>query len=267
MRIFVFAVVFIFIYIVEGDHFGNVSCFPGAIYRKALSEPNFWQGIEGEILLPFTHFDESRKDDQGRYLDNPSIYMGGTGGEEIDTGLSWEVIKLPNGTETIQGEAFRPFWRGELVPNGWGSAPDVPDYYYYPGDLLTMSCKIFGEDILQLNTKVIKRGTYAIQRHAPLHPPPFTTLFNASGFSLHDKVQLKRVNSIDQSGNEDKPVQPTTTEVLDAAWNYVMLIHKNGKRVPMIDFIDFRCPSKDYITIRGHSVLGGEIIDINKQHS
>ena len=53
-------------FVVHGE--GKVSadpCFPGAIYRKALSPLDTWISIEAEVVLPSTQFDSKRVDSKG----------------------------------------------------------------------------------------------------------------------------------------------------------------------------------------------------------
>src|SRR5690606_715630 len=60
----------------------------------------------------------------------------------------------------------------------------------------------------------------------------FTTVFDASSFRKGGLQQYKRVNGLDQSGNEGNPVQPTNTRIADSTWQEVWLL-RDHKRVPM----------------------------------
>lgn len=246
-------------------------CFPGAYYRKAVSSVDEWTGIEGIITLPKISFDARRvKPGGGRYLDNPSIYMGGRSGrQEIDCGLTWEVIREPDGSVSVKGKAFRPFWRN----NKWYNAPARPEYYYYPGDTIRMSCRVVGPEKLFMTVELLARANpdkkFDIKEYEQKGSKPlsvFQTEFKALNFGKDKKQQYKRVNAIDQSGNEGKSVQPTQTRVSNAVWHGVWL-WRGDYKLPMVPerFTDMRCPDERHFLITGqrNSGPGGEIISIN----
>ena len=89
----------------------------------------------------------------------------------------------------------------------------------------------------------------------------FTTIFAASAFQVGGLQQYKRVNGLDQSGNEGKPVQPTGTVIKDAVWQEVWLLRDN-KRVPMTPerFTDMRCPDPKHITVSPVGLSGETVI-------
>ncbi|WAC39315.1 hypothetical protein [Pedobacter sp. SL55] len=122
-------------------------CFAGAYYRKLVSSHDYWRGIEGTVVLPTIVFDEDRKHPKktGQYLDNPSIYLGGSmGNQETDIGLTWEVVKEENGQISKSRKAFRPFLRRTEHESGQKSvfenAPAQKEYYWYPGKKLKCLC-------------------------------------------------------------------------------------------------------------------------------
>lgn len=95
----------------------------------------------------------------------------------------------------------------------WAEAPSVSNYWYYPGDVVRMSCGLNGSaDSLRLTVALIKRGEIGIAAGAPepSNETEFVTDFSALGFTPGASFTLKRVNAIDQSGNEGNEVQPTT---------------------------------------------------------
>lgn len=244
----------------------SLPCFPGAYYRKAVSSFDTWTGIEGTITLPQLELDPSRVKPTGRFLDNPSIYMGGrSGSQEIDAGLTWEVIRETNGSVSAVAKAFRPFWRN----NQWHNAPAVPDYYYYPGDTVRMSCRTVEEGRLALTVELLARsGTVASEEILEVTQPisVFTTVFDTSSFGPGKIQQFKRVNAIDQSGNEGQPVQPTKARVAKAMWHEVSL-WRADQRLPFtpMRFTDMRCPLPDHFVIVSatDSSLGAETISIS----
>lgn len=240
-------------------------CFPGAIYRKAVSSRDVWTGIEGIVTLPRPAFDPQRTNrETGRPLDNPSIYLGGRAGhQEIDAGVSWEVIQEPDGSVSTQRKAFRPFWRNEK----WSSGPAEPDYYYHPGDTLRMSVATREPGKLVLEIALLHRaGTPAPASLADAEPISVLTVpFDAASFGPGKVQEFKRVNAIDQSGNEGKPAQPTRTTVSPARWHAVHLLRGSDRR-PMTSsrFTDMRCPDPALVGVEPapDPTTGGETITL-----
>lgn len=210
--------------------------FPGAYYRKAVSSFDLWTGIEGVVTLPELITDPAREDSR-RPLDNASIYMGGNGsGQEIDAGLTWD--------NNVGG--WRPFWRNEK----WANAPLVQDLFvWYPGETVRMSVVVAGPGKLRLT----------IQDEGPDPQKAFTTVFDAWGFGPGVRQQFKRVNAIDQVGNEGKPVQPTKARVTAAVWKEVWLWRRDVK-VPFTAerFTDMRAPNADHFVIGTPAAADGQ---------
>lgn len=236
-------------------------CFAGAIYRKAVSSADQWDGIEGIVTLPDIEFDPARfSKERGRYLDNPSIYMGGRAGEqEIDAGLTWEVIREPDGTISKERKAFRPFWRNET----WNTAPLNDSLCFYPGDTVRMRCATTGRGQMVIAISLIAQGPNAPQDGPQLSV--WEVNFTAKSFGIGLPQEFKRVNAIDQVANEGKPAQATTTRVSGARWKSVALI-RNGAHVPMTPsrFTDMRCPvpeSVQVVPLAGDPT--GEVIILN----
>jgi hypothetical protein len=207
-------------------------CFPGAIYRKAVSSYEQWVGIRGEVTLPQFHPDPDRLNPKsGRPLDNSSIYIGGRCDEqEIDAGLTWEIVRRGDGSVTPTPHAFRPFWRN----TAWYNAPATPDYYYFPGDTIRMSCRLVDEEKLELEIVLLERGPHAKAALAELGhqwvdaPTTLTVTFDAPTFHLSEPREFKRVNAIDQYGNEGESVQATAARVEGALWRRVELLAADG---------------------------------------
>ena len=268
----------------------SLPCFPGAYYRKAVSSQDTWSGIEGVITLPQFTPDKNRTNpDTGRPLDNPSIYMGGKAkDQEIDAGVSWEVIKEADGNVSKVGKAFRPFWRNK----DWHSGPANPDFYYYPGDQVRIRIETLETNKLHMSIELLSRGEAGKQATTPAPdlmttetastsgtkkiiataslpapgapkahgkdfsataPDAVTSLsvtFDAPNFGPDQIQEFKRVNAIDQSGNEGKPAQPTAARATDATWTDVYLL-RGRMRVPMSAnrFTDMRCPGPKNFTV------------------
>ena len=242
----------------------HVPCFQGAYYRKIVSSQDKWIGIKGKVTLPSIEFDESRKNDAkpGQYLDNPSVYMGGSmDGQETDIGLTWEVIKYEDGTVSKERLAFRPFFRRTDHKSGekdiWIYAPASKEFYWYPKETVEMSVEVVADK----KVKIIVKG-------AGKH---FEQIFDCAGYTLNGLGEFKRVNAIDQVRNEGRPAQPTKTTVSGAKWEYTTLIRReNGNRLefPMHQrrYTDMRCPQVSFFDInqsKQEFQLGGEEINIS----
>lgn len=244
----------------------SLPCFPGAYYRKAVSSLDVWTGIEGAVTLPTPRFDEGRRREKNpeQFLDNPSVYVGGRGeGTEIDAGVTWEVVRLPDGTTSADRRAFRPFWRNK----GWHAAEARPEWYFYPGDTIRMRIETGAAGKLTLRVELVSRGeagekATAAYGAATRPAGPLVQEFDASGFTPGRPQQFKRVNAIDQVGREGKEVEATRAAATGAVWKEVTLL-RGAERVPMEPkrFTDMRCPGEKYFTVRsGES--GGERVDI-----
>lgn len=226
-----------------------LSCFPGAYYRKAASSFDVWTGIEGIIILPEHAVDPSRFGSKGP-LDNFSIYMGGrAGNQEVDAGVLWEITKDEFGNIDYNKRAYRPFWR----VTSWNNAPAKEEYYWYPGDKIRIRVEVVSMGLLRLTVEDAK----------PQPVKSFSVEFSASQFGIGLTQQFKRVNAIDQSGNEGKPVQPTKAKVIGALWEEVFLLRGN-KSYPFTPnrFTDMRCPDEIYFDIKTLNTNGGEAISI-----
>ena len=259
------------------------SCFPGAWYRKVVSSQDSWLGIEATVTLPDFELDQNRYDQtKEKFLDNPSVYFGGYAGAESDAGLTWTLVGetaecLKPSKESL---AFRPFWRyihGEQ--NTWENSDyRHPEHYYLPGDKLRISVFSPKPDYLQMQIEVLEKTTipkyverrksWRIENDAPTHfiTPPFPSIGHGG-----KHAEFKRVNAIDQSGNEGKAAQPTNSQVFECIWHEVYLYREIKGEVVKVPFsrerqIQMACPSLDAFTIKEDHVddsLGGEIVAIH----
>ena len=243
----------------------NSPCFNGSYYRKAMSSQDVWLGITGTVILPTISFDPARinPSNTAQYLDNPSVYMGGTAnGQETDIGMTWEVIKDANGNVTADRRAFRPFLRRSAYPITnqvaiYTNAPAQAGYYWYQGDTVTMSVLVASNGIIHF----IVQG----------EDKKYECDFPADGYQLSSPIIFKRVNAIDQVSNEGNPIQPTKTKVTGSKWlsTYLYRIY-NGSivKAPMHQtrFTDMRCPDSKYFiisTTADKDKVGGESIGID----
>lgn len=240
------------------------TCFNGAYYRKAVSSKDVWLGISGTVVLPKITFDQSRlnKRNPGQFLDNPSVYMGGNMNEqETDVGLTWSVVKDETGKISTERKAFRPFFRRTAFAKTgqkdiWQNAPAQKEFYWYPGEEVQMSLQVVAEGKLRFVVK--GAGKY------------FQADFESDGYHMNGIGEFKRVNAIDQVGNEGKAAQPTTTKVEGATWKKTNLFRLHlGKviQVPIHQyrFTDMRCPDVKYFNIKANKKqleIGAETINI-----
>jgi len=231
----------------------SAPCFPGAYYRKAATSFDTWTGITGVVTLGYPKVDEHRLDTKtGQPLDNFSVYMGGSaGGHEVDAGLTWEFSTDSQGNISKRRNAWRPFWR----TNNWNSAPNKPEYIWQPGDQVEMTVMMIAPQKLRM--------IIADTRHPE---KKFQVDFDAPGFTYTNTRQFKRVNAIDQSHNEGKPVQPTKAQVTGAEWlNTTLFRGVSHTRLPMNTsrFTDIRCSDASHIVVSTTDpATGAEKIDI-----
>lgn len=239
-------------------------CFEGAYYRKLVSSHDYWRGIEGTVVLPEIIFDEDRRHPKkpGQYLDNPSIYLGGSmGNQETDIGLTWEVIKEESGQISKVRKAFRPFLRRTAHESGQQSifenAPAQKEYYWYPGEEVSMSLFLVADKKIRF---VVEGAGKKFERD-----------FDCDGYLLGAVGEFKRVNAIDQVANEGKPVQSTKTKVQHAAWkqtNLFRLIHNEVVSVPFkkTRYTEMMCPTSSNFEVKassGEVAKGAEVLSIS----
>lgn len=239
----------------------SAPCFSGAYYRKVASSFDVWTGIVGTVKLPMPQVDEDRLHATDKQpLDNFSIYLGGRAGEqEIDAGLNWEFTVDEKGERSQRRNAFRPFWRNEK----WNAAPAQKEFYWQPGDTVTIGVLVAAPGRLRLIVADAVPVAGRAQR-------VFQTEFDAKGFAPRVPRQFKRVNAIDQRGNEGKPVQATRAQVPDAVWSETFLLRGEGANAQRLSLTparttDMRCPDADKINVTAtdtERARGGETISI-----
>lgn len=120
--------------------------------------------------------------------------------------------------------------------NSWNvTHPKNLSYYYFPGDVLRMSVYSPLPDYLQLRIEVVKpteipkyaklRRGYGLPGNRPADF--FSPCFYSKGHG-YDKAEFKRVNAIDQYGNEGYKAQETKARVTPAVWREVYLYREIG---------------------------------------
>lgn len=265
-------------------------CFLGAWYRKCVSSNDDWLGIEGVVKLGEFTLDPKRinLDGKGRVMDNPSCYMGGCAEFESDAGLTWSVAFPGSDMNyalhyTSPKFAFRPFWRNIYIEDGkevnkWcQNDPHQPEYYYLPGDIIRISVYCPKDDYLQLKIEVIAPTTierYVKQREnyhlKDNRPSDFISPMFVSPGAGKIPSEYKRVNAIDQYGNEGYHAQMTNATVSEAYWKEVYLYRNIDGKIQKVPFTKERytsmiCPSPKaiYVSEDGCDVkLGSEKITI-----
>lgn len=277
-------------------------CFLGAWYHKVFSTKDKWLGIEGTIRLGEFIPDDKRYGHDNRtfwerHLDSPSIYMGGHSISESDAGLGWMVgYETTDTSEPLnygsKKVAYRPFYRyiySEAVDtngnvlrnnvNSWNvSDPKRFEFYYFPGDLIKMSVYSPLPNYLQLKIEVLEPTTiekYKKQREAfnlknNMPSTYYSPLFYSEGHGILD-AEFKRVNSIDQYGNEGSNVKLTDAKVTKATWESVYLYRNINNEIIKVPFSLDRqtrmtCPNVESFTLNAtdeQTKNGGESIEIH----
>ncbi len=282
----------------EGKKPEQQRCFGGAWYHKVESSRDQWLGIEGTITLGEFNPDDKRfgLDKYNRYMDNPSVYMGGHADFESDAGLGMNTgFSDPSFKENLDQNspkvAWRPFWRyiysdvkdddGNVVRrnfNSWNiSDPRNFNYYYLPGDTITMKVYSPAPNYLQLRIEVVKPTTiekYVKQRSAYGIDTPktfYSPIFHSQSQGTNKPAVFKRVNSIDQYGNEGGVAKKTDAFVSKASWHNVYLYRKIDGKLYKVPFTEKRyammnCPFEDAYNVSYEGVNkedGGENISIH----
>lgn len=238
-------------------------CFDGAYYYKVVSSRDYWLGMKAKVKLPTMTFDPARTNPAkpGQYLDNPSLYMGGNmAGQETDIGLTWEVIKDAGGNVSADRRAFRPFLRRTGYQSqlaAYENAPATSDYYWYPGEEVTMSVQV-------VEAKKIKFIVEGAGKR-------FESDFACDGYFPNNLGEFKRVNAIDQVSNEGKPVQATKTHIDGAIWSETSLYRSYENKVVLVPMhsgrlTDMRCPSKtnfNIVSSADEQKIGAGTVSIN----
>jgi len=256
-------------------------CFGGAWYHKVMSSRDTWLGIEGVITLGEFIPDDKRfgLDKYERYMDNPSVYMGGHCDFESDAGLGMNVGYEDQDTSKPLDQnspkvAWRPFWRyiysdikdqdGNVLRrnfNSWNiSDPRNFQYYYLPGDTIRMSVYSPAKDYLQLRIEIIEPTTipkYVEQRKRyGLNAPGtfYSPIFHSEGQGSGKAALFKRVNSIDQFGNEGGVAKVTDAKVTPAEWKEVYLYREIDGTLQKVPFNASRRASMSCPDARAYTV-------------
>lgn len=246
-------------------------------------------------------------DPNGKNLDNPSIYMGGHASSESDVGLSLKQVEYIRGGNKVISNgsyAFRPFWRyittvdkdiGTYdLANGRRYAVSSANqaqtnmignwyfgdtqFYYLPGDKLRMILYSPRLNFMQLQIEVIEKSTLPSsikirEDNGWEEPADFISPeFRSTGHGGTTLARYKRVNAIDQSGNEGKPIILTNSNVKEAIWESVYLYRKIENEMYRVPFNDRRSSSlsapydNNFTYSKINNLTGGQTIIIHPNY-
>ncbi len=256
----------------------NYQCFPGAWYHKALSAKDFWLGIEATVTLPLFVPDETRYEyvpnedgstvEYKKYLDTPSVYLGGSSDYETDIGFGW-FRGIVNNKMSDEKITFRPFWRyifldetGKMQNLYKGTTIQQTNFYFFPGDKLHIHLYCPEIDYLQFRVELIKpteivkyvtiRKQLALENDWPSVLLTEKILAPGNGRATSE---YKRVNAIDQYHNEGRPTQLTQAFVTDCVWEDTFLFREHNNKLIKVPFDESRfirmlCPNKEAFIIK-----------------
>lgn len=270
------------------------SCFPGAWYRKAVSSKDDWLGLEGVVTLPEFMPDEERftivadhvypGEMIKTYKDTPSVYVGGSSDYENDIGFGWFRGIEDSKTKRVSSSkiTFRPFWRYIFLDeNGMEkniyamTKLEEVQYYFFPGDKVKITIGCLEDNFLQFRidliepTNIKKYIDIRNKLNLPNNLPSSLVVdkIPAPGVGIR-KTEYKRVNAIDQYGNEGKPSQMTKAFTLPSIWHEVYLFRLLDGEIVKVPFNESRytsmcCPVNEAFEISNkNDTLGSECIAI-----
>ena len=209
------------------------------------------------------------------------------------------LVNVSSSTLSTGCIAFRPFWRyitetdqdvggydahgGEYAVSANGNNCianyhwKYTEYYYLPGDKLRIVVYVPEENKMQLQIEVLEKSTLPEsvemrEKYGWKDPADFLSpVFTSPGHGTGILAEFKRVNAIDQSGNEGGVAISTQTEVKNIIWHETYLyrvIDGTLYRVPMNESRrgTTSAPEDKYFTVSYEGVdssLGGEVVTIH----
>lgn len=196
----------------------GTECFVSSYYRRVVTVEGF-NKIQITVTLP-TVF----RDVQRFMLDGTHIYLGSSdqgpdARSEVDAGLAYEVTVNRWGEVDRVNLAWRPFIR---TATAYEYAPAVPEYYWYPGEDVTLTYEIVKPGYVKLTVS-------GAGKHFAFDPMP------SAGVNLEGRQFLKWVVSLDQSGREGKGPVPTRFRVEGVHVRDVILWRPDGTAVPLTE--------------------------------
>ncbi len=228
----------------------------GSLYRKLATNFGNYVGIKGVLVLPLPRLDPRRVTPSGKPLDGFSIYMGGNarGKQEVDAGLMWAHCPEKN----PQAYCWRPFVRTNHP------FPNDTSVYWNTGEAVVMSVRIVHDGVLRLWIRDANTSVGRPKRN-------YWRDFRAPLFRSANRIQFKRVNSIDQVGQEGQSVLPTASAMTGAIWRdtYVLMPTSTYTifalpltRVEHMDVREFR-QNVHTSQNAAQAARGGESIDVS----
>ena len=254
-------------------------CFQGAWYYKVVSSCDMWLGMEGICTLPLFLPDESRKEirkepllpsqEVVRYLDTPSVYVGGSSDYETDIVFGW-FHGMIDGQMTPKKITFRPFWRTIYQESGkemnvyLGTKLEQTQYYFFPGDKVKIQLLCEHDNELTFIATLLEETSipeYRDYRAMCLHSQELkVSHIKAPGNGIRPS-RYKRVNAIDQYHNEGKPTQITRAKAMYASWEEVYLYRNFSDKLIKVPFYPRRYTTMQCPTSLGFQVEHAENIE------
>lgn len=230
----------------------GTECFISAYYRRVVTRPGY-NRISVTVTLPTVTIDPIRDRSDGFH-----IYLGGTyqapgGNSEIDAGLGWEITRDRWGSIDYLNRAWRPIFRTSS-PATYQNAPAVADYYWYPGEEVTLTFEVVRDGWVSLTVE----GAGKSYTFEPVR---------ANGFNVQGNQLLKWVASLDQSGREGKGPLPTRARVEGTHIRNVTLWTPDAEAVPLTEELVYKprtctMPNTDPFTIDYRERYADEVISI-----
>lgn len=274
----------------------QIKCFPGAWYHKVVSSKDSWVGVEAKLKLGEFTPDEKRfnLDGLGRFMDNHNVYLGGLAETEADCGLGYNTMYESDNTSYELTKAspklgYRPFYRfivkeryeeggnvDVINANFWRTSdPRDLCYYYFPGDIVRIKVYSPIPNYLQMRIELVEpskikkyqeiRKRYHLENDLP--KDYISPLFYSSNQGV-TSAEFKRVNSIDQYGNEGFKAINNTSKVENEVWYECYLYRYLKGELVKVPFNQKRqCVgnfpnSKSIKVIPLNHVLGAEEVNI-----
>jgi hypothetical protein len=247
------------------------SCDEGGCYRKAMSIPDVWTGIEAVVTLP--DFDLNIAPGINGATETPSVYLNSLAGErEINCGLTWSAIPEANGVLSKEAKAFRPFWQSEE----WHQTPQNQSFHYYPGDTVRIRLETTEANRMSMHIELLQRPGMAVVSNkenpgkSNSYPGFLTTssdavtsfsgFFRAEGFGPGQVQEFARVISTTRPGTGGRKGLAPLTRIGVTEFKEVWLL-RGHKRVAMgaEQFTGVQCPGAELVSIAAVGASGEQV--------
>ncbi len=194
----------------------GTECFVSSYYRRVVTVEGF-NKIQMTVTLPTIYRDAYRFMQDGSHIYLGSSYVTPGFRSEVDAGLAYDVTRNRWGEIDRVNLAWRPFIR---TATAYEYAPAEPQYYWYPGEDVTLTYEIVRPGYVKLTVS-------GAGKHFEFEPLP------SAGMNLEGRQFMKWVVSLDQSGREGLGPVPTTYRIEGAHVRDVILWRPDGTAVPL----------------------------------